>query len=422
LLIRMRSQVQVLAGPPPIPAGHSAAGSEPGAAAAGLGRAGAAPYPRRHAHRPFQGPPTRAAGSTTTTHRGHPSSTGRQPRGRRGHLAPPACSRASRRQPPALRTPAWPGRSAGTRRRPRTTGPGPPPISRDQRATRQRRPPPGLLGRRPSRSTARQPTGTSARSCSGGAHCLDLVPAPPPEVGGDRGVRTGGHQRAGHLRAGHQPAGRWTGGRRTPDGWTPDGPTAGSRTMNPDGWTPHAGHRPATGATGGVLAVSTTATTPDRWVPAGGSAGQTPVGRATTQDARQHGLRGAPRCYGRAWPPPRPSAAGATPPSSWRLGALLSSDDFGLRVERDGSRHPLWRVLGSVAWSVLGGGRLEQRPSGGLGLVGCSGWGVGCWGADGRGSAGARPGRLPGWGVRVAGKVTGEQGTGVAPRGSHLPP
>ena len=42
LLIRMRSQVQVLAGPPPIVAGQSAAGSEPGALAAGLGRAGAA--------------------------------------------------------------------------------------------------------------------------------------------------------------------------------------------------------------------------------------------------------------------------------------------------------------------------------------------------------------------------------------------
>ena len=45
LLIRMRSQVQVLAGPPPIVAGHSATGSELGALAAGLGRAGAARPP-----------------------------------------------------------------------------------------------------------------------------------------------------------------------------------------------------------------------------------------------------------------------------------------------------------------------------------------------------------------------------------------
>src|SRR5829696_6768862 len=39
---RMRSQVQVLAGPPPIVAGHSGPSTEPGALAAGLGRAGAA--------------------------------------------------------------------------------------------------------------------------------------------------------------------------------------------------------------------------------------------------------------------------------------------------------------------------------------------------------------------------------------------
>jgi hypothetical protein len=42
-LIRMRSQVQVLAGPPAIPTGQSAVGSKPGTLAASLGRAGAAP-------------------------------------------------------------------------------------------------------------------------------------------------------------------------------------------------------------------------------------------------------------------------------------------------------------------------------------------------------------------------------------------
>jgi len=31
-----------------------------------------------------------------------------------------------------------------------------------------------------------------------------------------------------------------------------------------------------------------------------------------------------------------------------RLGALLSSDDYGSSVERDGGGHPLWRVLRSV--------------------------------------------------------------------------
>jgi hypothetical protein len=38
--------------------------------------------------------------------------------------------------------------------------------------------------------------------------------------------------------------------------------------MNPDGWTSHAGRGPSTDATAGVLAVATTATTLDHWVPA----------------------------------------------------------------------------------------------------------------------------------------------------------
>src|SRR5215217_8284019 len=75
LLIRMRSQVQVLAGPLPNPAGQSAAGSELGALAAGLGRAGAAcPSPPAPPVTP-PGPPTRASGSATTTHRGRAPSS-----------------------------------------------------------------------------------------------------------------------------------------------------------------------------------------------------------------------------------------------------------------------------------------------------------------------------------------------------------
>jgi hypothetical protein len=95
LLIRMRSQVQVLAGPPPIVAGHSAVGSEPGAPAASLGRAGAArPSPPA---RPLAlpGPSTRASGPTTTTHRGRPHPSPRAAATR--PLRPPraaACSRA----------------------------------------------------------------------------------------------------------------------------------------------------------------------------------------------------------------------------------------------------------------------------------------------------------------------------------------
>jgi Transposase IS66 family len=85
----------------------------------------------------------------------------------------------------------------------------------------------------------------------------------------------------------------------------------------------------ATDAVAWLLAVSTTATTPDLAIPAGRCSGQTPSGRATTRTAQQQGLRGPPRCYGRAWPSPRQSAAGGTPPSSWRLGALPSSDQTG---------------------------------------------------------------------------------------------
>jgi hypothetical protein len=70
LLIRMRSQVQVLAGPPPIPAGQSAVGSEPGRLAASLGRAGAAPPSPPASPSALPGPPTRTSGATTTTHRG----------------------------------------------------------------------------------------------------------------------------------------------------------------------------------------------------------------------------------------------------------------------------------------------------------------------------------------------------------------
>jgi hypothetical protein len=34
---------------------------------------------------------------------------------------------------------------------------------------------------------------------------------------------------------------------------------------------------------------------------------------------------------------------GGTPRSRLRLGALLSLDDYGLSVERNGGRHPLWQ-------------------------------------------------------------------------------
>jgi hypothetical protein len=121
----------------------------------------------------------------------------------------------------------------------------------------------------------------------------------------------------------------------------------------------------------GVLALPTTATTPDRWMPAGRSTGQPPLGHQPTRTAQQQGLPGRTR------PPPQPSAADAGPPSSWRLGALLSSEDFGSSVERAAKLHPLWqvrcgRVLQGLS-SVHG-----QRTSGGRNGLGGWGWTVSC--------------------------------------------
>jgi hypothetical protein len=298
-------------------------------------------------------PPTRASASTTTTHRGRAPSMGRPPRGRCGHLAPQPAP-APTAPPPATGAPhaglaclvAQPVTRG--RRRPPPTRPG-----RHQRATAAASPA-RPAGRRPSRSTARQPPRprpVPAVTVAPGGTSLVQRPGPVWEKtdasGPTAGHRTAGHQPGGHRTAGHQTgghrgAGRWTGGQRTagpPDPWT----------TTPDGWTPHAGHRPATDAATGVLAVSTTATMPDRWMPAGGSARAGTVWASDNQDRSAARTPTAPRCYGRAWPPPRRSAAGATPPSSWRLGALLSFEMVEWRVERDEGRHPLWRALRSVA-------------------------------------------------------------------------
>jgi hypothetical protein len=84
---RMRSQVQVLAGPPPIVAGQSAAAPRPVAPTGCLGRAGAARPSPPASSSALRCPSTQASTSTTTTHRGRAPSPGRQPRGRDGNLA-----------------------------------------------------------------------------------------------------------------------------------------------------------------------------------------------------------------------------------------------------------------------------------------------------------------------------------------------
>jgi hypothetical protein len=253
-LIRMKSEVQLLPGPPPVPAGQSAAG---------LGRAGAArPAPPAHPVAP-PGPPTRASGSTTTTHRG------RAPSPRTAATRHAATSRCSllpcpQRSRPrrALRTPAWPAWSLSGQARPPRPAPNP--------AARVRHRPPsdqrdvGSVARVPPRgpsiepSTARQPPGpppvpvvTVARPPR------PWSPAPPPEweetdASGPTGQTPDGWTPHG-MDSGQRTDGRWTGGqqpadRRTlwttiPGDRTPDGWTAGSRTPKPGGWTPPGGHR-----------------------------------------------------------------------------------------------------------------------------------------------------------------------------------
>jgi hypothetical protein len=56
-----------------------------------------------------------------------------------------------------------------------------------------------------------------------------------------------------------------------------------------------------------------------------------------------------------------------------RLGALLSSDDYGSSVERTATLHPLWRVLGW--WTDAGWKKVEHcvvadlKRQPGMGLV-----------------------------------------------------
>jgi hypothetical protein len=203
-----------------------------------------------------------------------------------------------RRPRGALRTrPGLPGRSAGKRGR---RGPHPtwrpasttdlPPTNASSAASPASRPP----GPSIEPSTARQPPGPPPVPVV----TVARPPRPGPQhhrlsMGGDRRVRTDGgrHQTAGHRTGGHQTAGHRTGGQQTADRrtlWTtspgdrtPDGWTAGSRTPE-TGWVDTACRTAATDAMGCLLAVSTTATTPDRSIPAGRSSGQTPSGRATT--------------------------------------------------------------------------------------------------------------------------------------------
>jgi hypothetical protein len=236
LLIRMRSQVQVLAGPPPIPAGHSAAGSEPGTPAAGLGRAGAAPRPR---------PAPRAAATPMGRRRDHHSPWSPTQPEDGSHAAGAASSRCGLlpcpprgRQPWALRTPAWPAWSlsrSSAAAAARTHPAKPPAALTDQRAASAASPAPGLPGRRPSRPTARQPPGLDPSR--GDGYPMPAWSQRHCPVWEETDASGWGWTPAGWTPAGWTPGG-WTPERWTLDGWTADGRIAGPPDDHPGDRTP----------------------------------------------------------------------------------------------------------------------------------------------------------------------------------------
>jgi hypothetical protein len=250
-LIRMRSQVQVLAGPPTITAGYSAVGGKPGALAASLGRAGAArpSPPARPSALPA--PPIRAAGPTTTTHRGrHPAQDGSYAAAAapsRWRLVP--CPPPSRKRRRSARRPGLPGRSAGHARPPAVTPPGPgsPPTPLTTRS-RQHRPRPGLLGVHRAAPRRGSPPGLDP-FCGDGC--------PPARPGPHRRLRWDEMDASGRTEADSSRLDTGRAGHRT--GWTPDG-------LDTDGWTPDSRTPDGldTGCTGHQTAGHWTAGPPDR--------------------------------------------------------------------------------------------------------------------------------------------------------------
>jgi hypothetical protein len=232
----MRSQVQVLAGPPAITAGQSAAGSKPG-------NARCEPGPRWGRTLIPAGKPIGPSGPVHAgrrRHDNHAEWSSTQPQDG-NHAAGAATSsrahRAAAGDGRSARRPGLPRRPASSPAAARTRpGPGPPstapPTMRDLGGVARVR---VCSAVDPSRSTTRRPQGTWTRSRGAGCLAASACPQTPPPDGDqtDASGRTG----------------------RTPDGWTPDGPDtrrpdAGSRTTNPGDWTPDgAGHQ--TGRTAG---------------------------------------------------------------------------------------------------------------------------------------------------------------------------
>ena len=117
----------------------------------------------------------------------------------------------------------------------------------------------------------------------------------------------------------------------TPRAWTPD--------VRLTDWTRTSAQRTedADRATTGVAGVRTSsrpATT--RW------AARPRPGRSVWWRSASHNGSAVTTPAPRPWPPPLNNCP--APPSTPRLGALLSSDDFGSSVERTARLHPLWQV------------------------------------------------------------------------------
>jgi hypothetical protein len=282
-----------------------------------------------------------------------------------------ACSRAHRaatHHGRSGRRPDLAGRAAGQARPPRPAPrPGrrrPPPTS--HRPTRLGAASPASRPPGPSiePSTPGSPRGLHRFWWSGSPDQLDLS----PHATAGAWEETDASGQTGQTPDGRTPHG-WTADGWTPDGWTADGrapdlwtTTPGDRTPDagrpdpgpptPEGWTPPAAHSGDRGR--GVAAGRGDHGADARPLATGWTLlGAAAVWASNLQDRSTTRTPRHPRWDGRAWPPPRPSVAGGMPPSSWRLGALLSSDDYGSSVEREALGQVLWRAP-RPRWCLLG--------------------------------------------------------------------
>jgi hypothetical protein len=222
----MRSQVQVLAGPPAIPPGHSAAGSELGAPAASPGRTGAARPPPPARPLALPGPATPGG----RHHDHHPTWSPTSPRAAATRpLRPPRAAACSSARSAAASDGAPHAGQACPVPSGQARPPSPNPARVHHRPHRQRASSAASPASGPARPSTQPLHGvgaqrTSTRCCGEGY--------PPHRPGPQRHrPRWDETDASGPTGGGQQPAGHRTGW--TLDGWTPDG------------WTPDAGHRTA---------------------------------------------------------------------------------------------------------------------------------------------------------------------------------